>query len=220
MSFFGDILGAASKAVGGLIGGGSSSPISGLLDKAGDALGGLIGDVTGDKLGDKIGDKIGDIIGSDKLGDKIGDFLGNAIGGESKVADFLTSKSDVIGDKLGDLFGSDKAGDVIGNVLGGVGDGKVDPTAEATPTVAPETEHLSPEAQPGKPAIEEATETIDLSKINERLGEPEMPEMEGIDLSNEAAIELPGNAVDASEPVHTPSFEMSDLAMTNEQLAM
>lgn len=132
MSLFGDILGAASKLVGGLVGGGDS-PVASLIDKAGDALGGVLGDITGDKLGDKIGDVVGNVVGSDALGDKVGDLLGGAIGGETKVGDFLASKGDAIGDTLGDLFGSDKAGDVVGSVLGGLDDVSAAPADAMVP---------------------------------------------------------------------------------------
>lgn len=226
MSFFGDLLGAAGKALSGIVGGGGgSSPVSGLLDKAGDALGGLIGDVTGDKLGDKIGDKIGDLFGSDKIGDKLGDFIGNAIGGESKVTDFLASKSEAIGDKLGDLVGSDKAGDIFGSVIGGMTDEQAGQTtpeqAEAKPVgqETPEEVDTKPVGNAAPEEAEEASDTIDLSRIGELPEDGDLPDVDAdFNVGSPLSHDLPGTTGQSPEPVPAMPMEPVEPVMTPEQM--
>ena len=199
MGFFSGILDIATKAVGGLIGGGN--PIGGLVETASHALGGLIGDVTGDKLGDKVGDAIGGLIHNDK----IGDFLGDAIGGEHKVTDFLAEKSGGIGDKLGDLFGSDKAGDALGSVLGGMSG---EEAGSSHATVMPEAAAMG---VPGR---------FDLSNLTGKADAAAMPEASQFDGSmDDLGGDFADMPMDMGSIVDGPAMAPAEMpSATNEMM--
>ena len=200
MSFLSGLLDVATKAVGGLVGGDSSSPISGLIGSATNAIGDLLGDATGGKIGDKVGDVVGDLLHSDKIGDKIGDVLGGALGGETKIADFLDSKAGAIGDKIGDLFGSEDAGSIVGNILGGLSGEAGEQAAAGDVALAPRAEAVG-------------ADTIDLSQLVGQMNPAEFdgapPEPTEMGVFDDAMASMPADLGQMIDPSAMTGGEMN-----------